>query len=169
MLKDIILIGMPGCGKSTIGKILEKEMNQSFLDLDTVIEEVAGITINEIFAKHGEDFFRKLETKAFEKSVGEGKIIATGGGIVTIPHNKDIARRGLVVFLDRPLEILLETTDTSHRPLLKDGCERLKTIYQERYDLYLQWADIRIENVGIMEDVVKNIINEVKQYEDYGD
>lgn len=168
-MKDIILIGMPGCGKSTIGKLLAEEIKRPLVDLDCVIEELAGKTIGDIFKTVGEAGFRELETEAFRNTVGEGKIIATGGGIVTIPQNRDIARKGLVVFLDRPLEILLETTDTSKRPLLKDGRERLKILYQERYDLYSEWADIRIENVGILKDVVKNIINEVNHYENYGD
>lgn len=167
-MKDIILIGMPGCGKSTVGKLLAKEMNRPLVDLDRVIEEKAGKSINEIFATQGEAEFRKMETETFQNAVGGGRIIATGGGIVTIPCNRETAEKGIVVFLNRPLEILLETTDTKERPLLKDGRERLKKLYEERYDLYCQWANVRIENVGDIEDIVKKIINEVNQYENNG-
>ncbi len=168
MPKDIILIGMPGCGKSTVGKILAKEMNRPLVDLDSVIEERAGSTINEIFSTWGESVFRQMETEAFQNAIGGGKIIATGGGIVTIPCNRETACKGIVVFLDRPLEILLATTEIRERPLLKDGRERLKTLYQERYDLYCEWSDIRIENMGDLENVVKKILNEVNRYENYG-
>lgn len=168
-MRDIILIGMPGCGKSTIGKILAKEMNRAFLDLDSAIEEKAGITINEIFATEGEVSFRQLETEVFQRETGKERVIATGGGIVTMPCNRACARRGVVVFLDRPLEVLLATTSTTERPLLKDGVERLKTLYQERYQLYCEWADIQIENIGAIEVIVEKIINEVNRYENYGD
>ncbi len=168
MEKDIILIGMPGCGKSTLGKLLAKELKKPFLDLDAVIEDLAGKTINEIFASEGEAGFRQMETAAFEKAVGNGKVIATGGGIVTIPGNYEIAKKGIVVFLDRPLEDLLKTTSTMERPLLKDGVERLRTLYRDRYDLYCQWGEIRIKNTGIIEGVVKTIIKEVECYENHG-
>lgn len=168
MERDIILIGMPGCGKSTIGEILAKRMKCSFMDLDVAIEEKSGKTIKEIFASEGEFEFRQIETEVFQNVVGEGRVIATGGGVVTIPENKEIASGGIIVFLNRPLEILLKTIDTSQRPLLTSGRERLKTLYQERYKLYCEWADIRIENVGDIEDVVEQIINEVKRYENHG-
>ncbi len=169
MKKDIILIGMPGCGKSTIGKILANELHRPFLDLDAKIEELAGKKINDIFATDGEQGFREMETKAFAMSVGESNVIATGGGIVTIPHNREIAKNGIVVFVDRPLEVLLQTTSTEERPLLKDGVERLKTLYRDRYALYCQWGEVRIENTGTVQDAVKTIIKEVERYENHGD
>lgn len=168
MKKDIILIGMPGCGKSTLGKSLAKELNRTFVDLDAMIEETAGKKITDIFADEGEAGFRGMETAAFEKSIGNGRVIATGGGIVTIPRNREIAKKGIVVFLDRPLEVLLKTTSTAERPLLKDGVERLRTLYRDRYDLYCQWGEIRIENTGTIEDAVKTIIKEVEDYENHG-
>ncbi len=168
MVKDIVLIGMPGCGKSTIGKKLADRMNRSFLDLDAVIEETAGMTINCIFEKMEESGFRKMETEALRNTIGFGGVLATGGGIVTIPENREIVKQGLVVFLDRPLNAILDTISTAKRPLLKDGRERLRSLYEQRYDLYRDWAEICVANTGSMEETVEKIINEVKCYENYG-
>ncbi len=168
MEKDIILIGMPGCGKSTIGRMLAKAMKCPFLDLDTAIEEMAAKTINQIFEDDGETVFREMETLVLKQSVGRGGILATGGGVVTIPHNQEFLEDGIVVFVDRPLSILLESTTTEDRPLLKEGREKLKNLYETRYDLYCQWADVQVKNNGTAEDAVRTIIKEVEQYENYG-
>lgn len=168
MKQDIILIGMPGCGKSTLGRKLASILNRSFLDLDNVIEETSGKIINDIFAESGEKVFRKLETEAFHNAIRDGRVIATGGGIVTVPENKVIAEQGIVVFVDRPLETLLNTISTEERPLLKSGKERLITLYKERYDLYCDWAKIHVENTGTMEETIEKIIKEVEDYENHG-
>ncbi len=168
MEKDIILIGMPGCGKSTIGRMLANAMNRPFLDLDIVIEEMAGKTINRIFEDDGETVFRDMETLVLKQSVGQGGVLATGGGVVTIPRNQEFLEDGIVVFLDRPLSILLESTTTEERPLLKEGREKLKNLYEVRYDLYCQWADVQVKNSGTAEDAVRTILKEVEQYENYG-
>ncbi|MBO5364729.1 MAG: shikimate kinase [Clostridia bacterium] len=168
MKKDIILIGMPGCGKSTLGRKLASVLNRPFLDLDTVIEETSGKKISDIFDQDGEAGFRKLETQAFHNIAGFGGVLATGGGVVTVPGNLEIAKQGLIVFVDRPLAALLDTISTAERPLLKGGKERLITLYEQRYDLYHNWAKIHVENTGTMEEAIEKIIKEVEYYENYG-
>ena len=169
MTKDLILIGMPGCGKSTIGKRLAQRLNLPFLDLDAEIEELAGMPIPAIFEQEGEDGFRQWETKAFLQAVGKGRIIATGGGIVTRQENLLIAKQGWVVFLDRPLAAIMNDVRTDTRPLLKEGKDRLIRLHQERDGLYRFWADSTVVNDGKIEDVIERIIKEVNGYETYGD
>ncbi|MBR5152011.1 MAG: shikimate kinase [Clostridia bacterium] len=168
MKKDVILIGMPGCGKTTLGERLAKELDIPFLDLDQAVEESAGITVSDIFAREGEAGFRGRETEAFSQNVGRGQVIATGGGIVTQEENYPIAKQGLVVFLDRPVTSIMEDIHTETRPLLQEGKDRLLRLHKERVSLYRKWADIIVCNQGNMEDVLKTIINEVKTYENYG-
>ncbi len=168
-MKELILIGMPGCGKSSLGKILAERLNRPFLDLDAEIEKASGKTINEIFQEAGEAGFRNIETEIFRKTIGFGGVLATGGGIVTMPENKEIAQQGVVVFLDRPLPMIQDTITTEERPLLKNGKERLAKLYAERYDKYLEWADIIISNQGTMEETIEKMMKEVECYENYGD
>lgn len=167
--KDLILIGMPGCGKSVIGKRLSYVLKRGFVDLDSAIEDHAGCSIPEIFEKQGEEEFRKIETEVFEKTVGIGRIIATGGGIVKRAENKAVAEGGTVVFIDRPLENIMGDIKTSTRPLLSDGKEKLIQLYNERYELYKEWADIRVINDGSVSDITDKIIKEVENYENNGD
>ena len=169
MDKDLILIGMPGCGKSAMGKQLAKRLNREFADLDTEIEKDTDMTIPQIFEKYGEAGFRKTETRVFEKSLKGGRVIATGGGIVTVDKNREFAKKGCVLFIDRPLEKIFGDIDMEKRPLLADGKERLNKLYSQRYQLYLDWADIRVVNDTDFEDVIKSILNEVKCYENNGD
>ncbi len=168
MQQTVILIGMPGCGKSVIGRQLAEALQRPFLDLDEEVEANAGKKISEIFATDGEMAFRKIETKCFENVAEFGGVLATGGGIVTRPENRAIARKGIVVFLDRPLEEIMEDIITKERPLLKDGKERLHRLYQERYSQYCDWAEIHIKNQGNIKDVINQIIKEVEVYENHG-
>ncbi|MBE5039447.1 shikimate kinase [Ructibacterium gallinarum] len=167
--KDIILIGMPGCGKTSIGRRIAPELKRMFLDLDAEIERISDKSIAQIFAREGEAAFRRIETEVFRKSLGQGCVIATGGGIVTQPENQKIAAAGLIVFADRPLEQILGDVDISARPLLAAGKERLYRLWKERYPVYCAWADIHIQNNGTMEEAAKKIIDEVNRYEDDGD
>ncbi len=168
MKKDLILIGMPGCGKSTFGRKLAKKMGMPFLDLDEKIEETTGKTIPELFAEEGEDGFRRWETRVFAEAVKGGRVIATGGGIVTRPENREIAKRGSVIFIDRPLNRIIEDVRCDTRPLLADGREHLKKLYAERIDLYREWADCIIPNEGSFGKVLNQILNEVSDDETDG-
>lgn len=167
-MKDIILIGMPGSGKSVIGKQVSKRLEREFLDIDEVIEKDSGRKIAEIFESQGEEIFRHLETDALRNAIGGGRVIATGGGVVTRIENREIIKNGLVVFLDRPLDRIIGDVEIENRPLLADGRERLYQLYDERYEKYCAWADIKISNEETIEEMVEKIINEVGNYENYG-
>jgi len=143
--QNIILIGMPGCGKTSIGLSLAKKLNREFADTDELIIKTAGKSIPEIFADDGENVFRKLETDTLrmfcERS---GLVIATGGGIVTRQENFDIIKKNAIVFfLDRDLSLL----PVSGRPLSqKEGIEALAAV---RLPLYSLWSDYAVHVNGI--------------------
>jgi len=147
--KSIILIGMPGCGKTTIGKMLSKKFSCPFHDMDDTIITVTGKSITELFWE-GEEVFRNAETNACAELIRRPPcVIACGGGVVKRSKNLEILRRGgIVVFIDRPVEQIAGDIDTTSRPLLKDGVEKLYSLYQQRYSLYKNAADILIDNSG---------------------
>ena len=160
MKNKIVLIGMPGCGKTTIGKILSTQLNLKFYDMDEYIQETSGKTIAELFEK-GEDNFRDLETQACRDLIKKNNvIISTGGGVVKRKENVDILKEdSTIIFLDRPVENIIGDVDVSKRPLLKDGKEKVLVLYKERYELYKKAADKIIVNDGTVKDVIEKIKN----------
>ena len=159
---NIVLTGMMGSGKSALGRRATKALGRMFIDMDDWIEERHG-PIPELFKK-GEQVFRDIETQA-ARQIGrlEGAVIATGGGIVLRPENMEhLSCQGIVLFIDRPVEKILTDIDTEHRPLLKDGKEKLNAIYREREHLYRGSADYVIDNSGTAEEVLAKIIVIVK-------
>ncbi|NJK47593.1 shikimate kinase [Candidatus Gracilibacteria bacterium] len=142
---SIFLIGMMGTGKTTIGKVLAQQLNYRFFDTDVLIERVSEQSINEIFARQGEESFRELETKVLaEVSALTKSVIATGGGIIMRPMNWSYLRHGLVVWLDAPLELLeqrlAEDNTRPLRPNLSSLLEKRRPLY-EQADLHLAIAD----------------------------
>lgn len=160
MHKNIVLIGMPGCGKSTLGFFLSKKLELDFIDLDVYIETKENKKIPEIFQK-GEDYFRDLEAKSVEEvSEYNSTIISTGGGVIKREENiKNLKHNGKLIFIDRPLEKILEDIDTENRPLLKYKKDNLYNLYKERYDLYKKYADYRILNESSLEEALNEILN----------
>lgn len=156
--RNIVLTGIMGCGKTTIGRMLSEKLDMEFIDIDEYIERKYG-KIHELF-KRGEDFFRETEHRAvLEVSEMEGVVIATGGGVVKRRDNMEaLKRNGIVFFLDRPVEKILSDIETSTRPLLKDGKEKLAEIYRERYPLYTANCDVHIKNTSNPEKAVSEII-----------
>lgn len=143
--KNIALIGMPGCGKSSVGKTIARLTGRALIETDELIPERAGKSIPEIFREDGEDVFRRIETECLaEASKRSGCVIATGGGVVTRPENLDLLRQNsTVVFIDRDLASL----PTDGRPLSeKYGREALA---RARMPLYNAWCDLRVESVGV--------------------
>ncbi|MBR5359997.1 MAG: shikimate kinase [Lachnospiraceae bacterium] len=149
---NIVLIGMPGCGKTTVGRRLSEEFDKEFVDTDDLIVNRSGRQITDIFAKDGEEYFRDLESEVVHDVSAEGgKIIATGGGAVLRDANVDALRsNGILVFLDRPLEDLIPTDD---RPLASDK-EMIKKRYEERYDRYMSVSDIRVTDTDKTEGAI---------------
>lgn len=152
--KNIVLIGMPGCGKTTIGKRLAHELNIEFCDVDEYIVESEKHSISEIF-KNGEEYFRDIESMAIKKICKTyPKVIATGGGVIKRPDNiKVLKENGIIFFIDRPIEDIAEDVDVKSRPLLKDGIEKLYQLYNERYSLYNKYCDYKITNVDIKKSI----------------
>jgi shikimate dehydrogenase len=156
--RNIVLIGMPGCGKTSIGEKLAEKTGRGFYDTDTLVEQATGRTIPDILLKDGEEAFRKLETAALaEVSKESGLVIATGGGIVTQLHNRRLIRQnGIAVFLDREIAEL----PISGRPLSQH--KGTQALAAERLPLYIEWADFSVTVRGIeqtAEDVYENISN----------
>ncbi|MBO5421041.1 MAG: shikimate kinase [Clostridia bacterium] len=140
--KNIVLIGMPGCGKSTVGKLLSEKLQRELLDTDSEIVKADGRPIPEIFSAEGEPFFRGLETEAV-KTIGKqlGKIIATGGGAVMKKENRDaLKQNGTVIYLKKDLSLLA----LDGRPLSKDE-DAVRKIYEARKDTYEAFADFTVE------------------------
>lgn len=156
--RNIVLIGMPGCGKSTIGKILADRLNYKYIDSDSIIEEKSGKSIEELFSI-GENHFRKIECEVIkEASLEKNSVISTGGGVIKNSVNVELLKKnGTVVFIDRPIENIALDINMSKRPLLKEGTARLYELYKERYEMYQKSCDIRITNDTSIEDVVKRI------------
>ncbi len=150
MDRHVFLIGMPGCGKTSLGRRAARETGASFMDLDEWIGKAAGKTIPELFAEYGEAGFRRAETGALVWMTRcRPGVIATGGGAVMNPANRKIMRNwGMIVLLDRPLENILEDIRTEDRPLLQgeDGGEKLRALYEERDPVYRAAADVIIRN-----------------------
>ena len=154
--RNIILTGMPTSGKSTVGRIIAKQLSRPFLDTDALIVEKYG-DIPTIFKEHGEAYFRDLETEII-KDISDmtGAVISTGGGAVLRKENIDALRRnGDIFFIDRSLEYLSASPD---RPL-SDKIEKLKHLYHKRIDIYLNTADFIIDGDCEPEDVADSIIN----------
>ena len=152
-MENIILIGMPGCGKSTVGKALAELCGKKFADADALIEKMAGKSIPRIFAEDGEDVFREQETKALaELGKQSGLVIATGGGCVTKARNYPLLHQnGTCVWLQRTVAQL----PTDGRPLSQG--KDLSEMYRVRQPLYRQFADITTENSGKAEDAAAAI------------
>ncbi len=162
---NVILTGIMGSGKTTVGHMLAKRLKMKFVDMDTEIEEQHG-TITSIFEQEGEAHFRDIESEmALELANLDGLVISTGGGIVKRSGNMEALKKtGLVLFLDRPAEIILKKLDVSHRPLLRDDPQKLHDILAERYPLYLAQCHYRIDASGTYERTLSQIIALWKSY-----
>lgn len=151
--ENIVLTGMPGSGKTTVGKLLAEALGRPYWDVDGLIEEKAGMAPGQIILTHGEPAFRNLETEVIrELSPKNGCVIATGGGAVLRKENIDLLRmNGKLFFLDRPVEQLIPTQD---RPLSTTK-EAILRRYEERYGIYTATADAVIANGGTAEEAAQ--------------
>lgn len=159
MNKNIVLIGMSGSGKTTIGKALSIILNKKLIDIDAYIEETQGKSISEIFNK-GEAHFREIESNAVLKiSKNTNSIISTGGGIIKKEENMlQLKKNGIVIYIDRPVEKIINDIDDSNRPLLKNNKTNLYEMYELRYPLYKKYSDIIVSNDATEEEIINKII-----------
>ncbi len=153
---NIVLIGMPTCGKSTIAKKISKVLNRPYIDIDSYVEEKNNINIPEYIKEFGEDKFRDLETLAVKDLKDlRSYIISTGGGVITRDINmRYLKENSIIFFIDRPLKLLYPSSD---RPLSSDT-EALKKKYTERIDLYKKYSDYIIKNDRDINDVVNDTL-----------
>lgn len=144
--QNIVLIGMPSSGKTTLGKLTAQQLGKNFIDTDDEIVKKIGMPISDFFKKYGEQKFREEESKVIaEVSKVSGLVIATGGGAILNNRNIDLLREnGLLIFIDRPLSDLITTND---RPLSSNKDDLIKR-YNERYDIYKSVADAKIDAVS---------------------
>src|ERR1700678_2528699 len=152
--RNLVLIGFMGSGKSSVGRELAKRWNFRFIDTDAMIRHKYDLSIPDIFAKHGENFFREAEYQALVRLRGIGStIIATGGGIVIQPRNLPLLRAlGLVVWLCADQATILDRVGKSaHRPMLNQANPEgsVTILLKERAPLYQQAADLQIETTGL--------------------
>ena len=157
--ENIVLIGMPACGKSSVGAALSRRLGREFVDLDRLIEQETQKSIPEIFSSVGEAGFREIEARIIaERVTGRNRlIVATGGGAILRDRNVDNLRRdGRLYFLDRPLKDLVPTDD---RPLSSTK-EALEMRYRERYPRYTSVADRRIFVTGSIDDAADAVAND---------
>ncbi len=162
-MSNLVLIGMPGCGKSTIGQLLAKELNRPLVDADMEVEKQTGLTIPEIFARYGEEGFRREETAVLRRIGQEsGLVIATGGGCVTRAENYNfLHQNGTILYLKRDLAAL----PTEGRPLSRQN--DLAAMYEKRRPLYEQFADAAVENNAAPEETAaraKEVFYEITGY-----
>lgn len=157
--RNIVLTGMPGCGKTTVGKALAEITSKRFIDTDILIEKKENMTPSEIITKFGEDVFRQKEKEAIKSiSLENGCIIATGGGSILKEENiKNLKRNGILVFLDRPPENI---AISDSRPL-SSSREKLNKLYGERIDIYNSVCDIKIEYNKTVLEIAEKIKEEL--------
>ena len=162
-MKNIILIGMPGCGKSTFGKILAERLHLTFVDADTYLEQKEGKTIPELFAV-SESCFRDAEERTIQElSQKENLVIATGGGVVKREVNiTHLKKSGIILFIDRNPEDIVSDVEVGTRPLLAEGAQKVFDLYKERIESYRKSADVTVENKGPLDKVLDDLLKTLR-------
>lgn len=155
---NIVIIGMPGSGKTTIGLLVSKKLNRKFIDMDEFIAQKENMTITDMFAI-GEKYFRNAETEcARELSRENSAVIAAGGGIVRRKENINYLKQSsIIVFLNRPLKNIISDIDIKSRPLLKNNSDAIYKLYNERIHLYKECGDIEIINDKTKDETANSI------------
>lgn len=164
MTKSIYLCGFMGCGKTTVGKVLAKRMDMQFVDLDEYLIEQENMSIPEIFVKHGEAHFRRLEAK-YIKLLKDGFVVATGGGAIINKSTAEYARKsGKVIFIDTDFNLCYERIKgDNNRPLvMKNTKEQLLDLYHLRKPIYQKHSEIIINGNDVINTIVDRIILEIQ-------
>ena len=167
--RHIFIIGMPGCGKSSLGRKVASIMGLNYVDTDQRIEQAAGCSVTQIFEQYGEAAFRAAETNVLIQLTREpGSLVSTGGGMVIREVNREIMRNhGIILLVDRPLEEIMGDIKLNRRPLLaQKGLPEVERLYHERIDIYRSIADAVLDNghgyyagVNGMEKLIRTLFN----------
>ena len=164
-MQNIILIGMPGCGKSTVGVVLAKAANLDFLDSDLVIQKQMGAKLSELLDAHGDEGFRAIENRINAELAADNSVIATGGSVIygedAMHHLKDI---GTVVYLKLSYEAIEDRLGDLHaRGVTIQPGWTLRDLYNERVPLYEKWADLTVDCEDMkLREVVQYIMDHVE-------
>lgn len=158
-MKNIVLIGMPGCGKSEIGKIIAEKIEMNFIDVDAFIEASTSRSITEIF-RNGEDGFRDIESIAVrDLSKKHHVVISTGGGVIKRYENiLNLKKNGIIIYINRPIENIVSDIKIEGRPLLAKDPGKLSKLFEEREPLYKKYCNHEVMNISEIDDVVNSII-----------
>ncbi len=156
---NIVLIGMPGSGKTSLGSIIAERLEIDFYDIDQYIQEKENKTISELFLL-GESHFRQIESNAVrEVSSKKPIVIATGGGVVTRSENIAVLQQsGTIFYIERSIEMIIETIDAATRPMLEDNVKRIYSLYEQRKQLYEGSCHYRITNGLSLQSAVDQIL-----------
>ena len=168
-MRNLVLIGLSGCGKSSLGRRLSRRMHMPLFDTDAMAVEAEGRSIPQIFADSGEAYFRDLESAACHALAElEGVVIATGGGAVLREENmRALAENGVLFFIDRHPSRILRTASLLDRPLVQDDSERLFRLYAERLPLYRRWADKTVRNRGGRRQMARTLRRILRHYRQF--
>ncbi len=167
--RPIVLVGLMGAGKSTVGRRLAKRLGLPFIDSDTAIEDASGLSAAEVFERYGEDDFRDGERRLVARLIdGEVRVIATGGGVFVDPSTRELLnRRSITVWLDAPIDVLADRTSRRDtRPLLRNSDPRgtLERLAEERKPSYSS-AHIHVKSGdGAHRDVVESIVKALEDH-----
>ncbi|WP_130863805.1 shikimate kinase [Bacilliculturomica massiliensis] len=159
--ENIVMIGMPACGKSTVGVILAKSTGKSFMDTDLLIQEREGDLLQNIIDGRGNDYFQKIEEEVLAGVTAAGAVISTGGSAVYYDKAmKHLGETGKIVYLALPLsEIVARLDNISTRGITMAPGETIADLYEKRVPLYEKYADLKIETLGLtVEQTVERII-----------
>jgi shikimate kinase len=161
--KSIVLIGFMGAGKSSVGRFLERRTGLARMDTDEIVSSKFGLSIQEIFSKHGEEWFRDAETETLrELSPDRPSIIVTGGGIVLRQENVDLLKRlGSIVWLDADeKELFQRASRRGERPLLqtRNPEKTFSELFRKRRSLYEGAADLRVDTSSLSHDAIAELI-----------
>ena len=163
MVQNIILIGMPGCGKTSVGKYIAEKLGKKFVDTDLEISAL-GKTPAEIISEKGEDIFRQIESDVIKNCAKEcGCVIATGGGVVTREKNFDpLFQNGIIFFIERDISRLA----TKGRPLSSGGVKTLESLYEKRLPLYKSFSSFQIDGndeISVVGDKIIELLEEISR------
>jgi shikimate kinase len=156
--RSIVMVGLMGCGKSAVGRRLDTRLGLPFVDADDEIEKAAGKSIEDIFAEHGEPYFRDGERKVLARLLRNGsQVLATGGGAFMNEQSREaIAESGISIWLKADLPLLVRrVAKRNNRPLLKTGDpeEVMRSLMETRYPVYAE-ADITVESRDVPHEVI---------------